>query len=554
MRNLLLGLGVISSVFFSWAFLSPTPGFSWGSFSIANTHQFLLDVAYDQLKLDPAFEGSGFPKLEDITAHEGVFIVGGDGSDLSLISGPGPDNPNTTPDSWHYYNPETGKGNAPEQTARYFKYLSLGIVKGTSKEAVNQGAAWGAHFLADMSVPYHVTGMPTTEALELTKGDDEAAAIPLEIKFTDDLYKMNYLGSGAHANDWKGELTCHFADSAARDDKADWFDPWYWNSSVCKSTLSSHMQWEAWVFHNWVNESVVLKGYSPSWKNPEPVFDNPWEKTAEAFAELARTSATTTRAHVGSWLTSSTDPLIQAATDIWTMWRASFTAIRALPFSAQGEADPAKQTYVVKVAVANFALETVKNVRVRLTAIQGATLIDGTAEQSIGEVESYPGTNKVGMGGAWTLKVPAPKEAKVRIEVIGAYSQVPDRQYYIFETRPEGLSDTLYYKGNAEGALSGEVSLARYSSGSIVGFNEVQFLGMSCRSSISASIDGTQAVKGGIAFNCSVAGHPIVYTGTFSGSIKHEKFSASYSVKNSDKPGEDSVAGSFELKVSSFEQ
>ncbi len=554
MRNLFLVLVAMCSC--------PTLGFSWGSFSIANTHQFLLDVAYDQLKLDPAFEGSGFPKLEDIAAHEGVFIVGGDGSDMSLISGPGPDNPNTTPDSWHYYNPQTGLGNAPAQTARFYKYLSLGIVKGSSpqnsqdnyKEAMNIGAAWSAHFLADMSVPYHVTGMPAADALALSKGDDEEAAIPLELKFTDDLYKMNYLGVGAHANDWKGELACHFTDSAARDDKADWFDPWYWNSTVCKSTLSSHMQWEAWVFHNWTNSSIVLKGYSPGFKNPEPVFDNPWEKTGEQFSELARISATTTRAHIGSWLKSSVDPLTQAATDIWTLWRSSITAIRAIPFSAQGEADPAKQAYVVKVAVANFAHETVKNVRVRLTVVQGATLIGGTAEQTIGDVESYiDANNKVGMGGAWTLKVPAPKEAKVRIEVIGAYA-IPDRQYFINEDRPEGLSDILYYKGDAAGALSGEVSLARYPIGTVVGFNDVQFQGMTCRSNISASLDASLIAKGGISIDCSSAGKAVVYTGTFSGKIEKEKFSASYSVKNSDKPKDDPVTGSFAMTVSSFEQ
>ncbi|MEA4951492.1 MAG: hypothetical protein VB107_02330, partial [Aminivibrio sp.] len=76
-------------------------------------------------------------------------------------SGPGPDVDGASPYSWHYYNPRTGKGLAPKKVADFFSVMMHKRVRGESQA---REAAWAAHFLADMFVPYHVTGMPEEEA------------------------------------------------------------------------------------------------------------------------------------------------------------------------------------------------------------------------------------------------------------------------------------------------------------------------------------------------------------------------------------------------------
>ena len=129
--------------------------FSWGGvFYWSPTHQVILTEAYNFLSQDPAFQGSGFLSLNSILLNEGVSVGVEPGLDPYAI-GPGPDANGASPYQWHYYNPLTGKGRAPSAVQMYYKQL----IDLNNKNDKGQAAAWSAHFLADMNVPYHIVGM-----------------------------------------------------------------------------------------------------------------------------------------------------------------------------------------------------------------------------------------------------------------------------------------------------------------------------------------------------------------------------------------------------------
>ena len=104
--------------------------------------------------------GSNFLALDQIMAHEGV--VGEMSATLDFGGhGPGPDSAGASPYSYHYYNPLTDRGGAPGAASQF--YFDLLNPAGRDRA---KGAAWAAHFIADMSVPYHIVGMPRDDAFE----------------------------------------------------------------------------------------------------------------------------------------------------------------------------------------------------------------------------------------------------------------------------------------------------------------------------------------------------------------------------------------------------
>ncbi|OFZ13295.1 MAG: hypothetical protein A2X86_16225 [Bdellovibrionales bacterium GWA2_49_15] len=540
------------------ALMLPKTAYSWGSFQGFNTHQFLLDVAYDQLKQDPAFQESGFPTLEKIYANEGVFYVSDDPSTgISVISGPGPDNPNSTPDSWHYYNPILDRGNGPATTARFFKYLARGQVTSTSEATVEKSAAWSAHFMADMSVPYHVVGMPLadfkTEAL-----DSSGNLLPQVIfsnVISDDRFLMNYQGVGTHSADWVQEAGRFYEDSKVRS-YADWFDPWYWNGVWPATTKSSsHMQWEAWVFHNWNNSDVVLSGYSKGWTNPAPAFEPAWDEMQTQAEELAKRSATTTRANMTAWTASAAEALSQSATDIWTIWRASITGLRCMSFASPDLTMPGKKVFLLKVAVANLTRETAQNVQVRLSVVKGGKLLSENPVMIVGDLPNYTETEKVGVTSAWKVEVADPRGMKVKIEVIGGFSNTPDRQYYVLEERPDGLSGSIGYEGLITGSLGGGEKLyLSYDNNStmVTGRQKVVFDGMPCELYYSAPLKEAETLNGRMNGLCQhSSGDGLEVAATFNAKIDNAELVGEYAGTIGKGSRKKDIAGKINLENTS---
>ncbi|VVB64081.1 Uncharacterised protein [uncultured archaeon] len=119
------------------------------------SHDYILKQAYYNLEADPAFNGSNFPPLEDILQNEGQYA-----STFGGLTGGSPDV--TTPYSFHEYNPATDKGGAPAEAFYYHSSLKQNLMGVDAKKAPKD-AAWLAHFIADMSCPSHVNGMPAED-------------------------------------------------------------------------------------------------------------------------------------------------------------------------------------------------------------------------------------------------------------------------------------------------------------------------------------------------------------------------------------------------------
>ena len=150
--------------------------------------------------------------------------------------GPGPDSVGSTFNSWHYYNPRTGKGNAPRAAGLFFEQLA-------KRQEAAKSAAWSAHFLADMAVPYHVNGLFAAELTPAYQArliaDDP---INLDEQVTGPRRILSLVNFGT-VRRLVGTLNIHDADfvtEAQRFYRAeggvgvhDWFDPWYWNGPDC---------------------------------------------------------------------------------------------------------------------------------------------------------------------------------------------------------------------------------------------------------------------------------------------------------------------------------
>jgi len=125
---------------------STTPGF--------DTHQFIDQTAYACLETRfshlPGFIASVLPTIDQILSQEGNTLesLGSEGN--------GPDVEGSSLYSQHWFNPRVPSNEAGEAPASVAD-LALRFIK--SKRTDLQAAAWGAHFLADVSTPVHLNGV-----------------------------------------------------------------------------------------------------------------------------------------------------------------------------------------------------------------------------------------------------------------------------------------------------------------------------------------------------------------------------------------------------------
>jgi len=226
--------------------------FSWGSWVSSplvsidyNTHAFIIKESYKRLEKDSAFRKDVFPLLGAILLFEGI---------TENLTGSGPDAILNSVSSDHYYNPKTKEGDAPKQTSFFFSQLKDSIENKWTQVLPGKSAAYLAHYIADMSVPFHILGLSTqgqdTENF-INSITDAKGRVLLNEKIQGN--NAPFLG-----NNWSKELQKWGEAHKEHSKYVNWFDPWYYDD--WSSALSTHIDWERTVNHV---SSASPNEYSP---------------------------------------------------------------------------------------------------------------------------------------------------------------------------------------------------------------------------------------------------------------------------------------------------
>ena len=437
-----VSLSVLPAVAFSLV-ATPAPVAAWGSIYGSSTHQYIDEQAYALLAADPAYSATLFPTKAQVDAHEGVNWFG-TGAWFDYLVGPGPDSEGQSSYASHYYNPTTTEGEGPKASGDQF--TALVTAQGAANaDAAGKGAAWAAHFMADMYVPFHVVGgyRDTVQGLYNSQGGASASSIALSADITGPID----LCYGCQIKDWswfgadnfKTELGRYLdiatpvTTGASGNAHLDWFDPWYYNGTWPTSVKSSsHVVWEGAVSH----DAGTVSGYDGRWRNAAPTFTNPGAAQRAQVEALAIAAATETRTNIVARAGSEKDGLNHAIQSAATIWRASFSALRP---DLRIESGTEASTYKVTAIVDNVATELATGVRVRLAAT--GCEVKGAAEQPV------PGSVKHDESVSWQVKADKPDACSLTLEVIGAFAQTPDLQYAKAQKplgQPAGSLDVVF--------------------------------------------------------------------------------------------------------------
>jgi hypothetical protein len=422
--------------------LLPVVAFPWASVApLAETHQYIVQTALGRLEADPAFEGDLFPNTEGVELNEGVELT------AAGLIGKGADAHSRSTYSEHYYNPRTEEGNAPNSVAHYFSELIKDNIlnqQHQTEEGGPKAAAYCAHFLADIFVPYHVNGMSrdTAEKIWVNQKVYETQQITLPESVTGSMilsYMAPYQGGGQDRNFYP-ELNRFI--TLTDPPEFDWFDPWYYNGTSMTyseyfhsqsidnpaliTNVSSHILWEgrpsgeptASAFHKQAGQG--MDGYDPHWKNAAPTFDNPWVGQAEQARLFTIFKATETRDRQEVYFNTPVLPLRDAIRAVYTLWRASFSGLRPV---IEFQPETGATTYKVTGKVTNKASGAASNLRVRLTTTD-CTLPGKDMEKELGNSLAKGSELEV----SWKVQPKVDTLCKLRLEVVGAYA-IPDIQY-----------------------------------------------------------------------------------------------------------------------------
>lgn len=420
----------------------PLEAYAWGGTTrwpgVCPTHQHILNNAYALLQSDPAYAGSDFPTLKEVLAHEGVKWTGGPsidlvGSNQYDIVGNGPDDETKTPYSYHYFNPllnnGEGLGNAPTAAKKYYLYLVQAMHSPPTSDGVTagQGAAWSAHFLADMFVPYHVVGMPGETARASGTG-----AYMLDEKITGPTYlygrptapKLPTPGWGGGKN-FSRSIRRYIAyyNDMGPNAKRDWYDPWYLNGTGfwdVKLWYSSHVRWE--VLANKAYEKSPYTGAqetdAPGWLNGASAFDSEFAARGQLVVDYTKKAAKVTHAHMEDYWKSPQKGVYSAIEAVYAMWRSSISAMKPqVEVVSQGG-----NQYQFKATVSNVAEEDVQWVQMKLEVTGGQ--LQG---EPLHEVSVIPGGGTTTY--TWQATAASVEQLHATLEVVGSYQLTPDLQY-----------------------------------------------------------------------------------------------------------------------------
>ena len=366
------------------------------------SHQLIIKLAYAKLSESPAYKDQKdiFPGVEDIVSWDEVIVkdkataIFGGGAWRDGKKG-GPDADGRSKDSEHYYNPSKG-GDAPSSVETHFSELLLqmydqGNFAGKTKpnDSTNNHAAWSAHYLADIFVPYHVVGMPATEVTYNPLSIEESG---LPVLWEPDAAKLNEddnIEPSSIVNpppSWglDGDFTKaidYFKYKQKGDrEKRDWFDPWYYTGvkgmgSNISIGVGSHASWESSA-HRYITSNGLAKipaGYSVDWENAKPEFGKPVENIENQAAQAKAftiAQATGTKNNTGLYLKKQELAFNKAIEAVATLWRASLTALRP-EIKVEPVAGNPKLLKVTATVRSVEPSEPATKVKARLTATDG---------------------------------------------------------------------------------------------------------------------------------------------------------------------------------------
>jgi hypothetical protein len=418
-------------------FLPAADVFGWGAVELmCPTHQLIDRQAYLRLQQDPAMPGSNFLALDQIMAHEGV--VGEMSATLDFGGhGPGPDSAGASPYSYHYYNPLTDRGGAPGAASQF--YFDLLNPAGRDRA---KGAAWAAHFIADMSVPYHIVGMPRDDAFEYAGANRNL----IDVRETGPLilYDNSREGALIPPEGWGG--FGNFADALRlyvtklSENEADWFDPWYANGTGYhnsqKVAFSSHVLWENGAYHGYRGWSANA-GYNPEWRNAAPNYgfvEMQVEVSQAARAgQFAIDAALFTSRSIEALFRDPSLGIDEAIRNVATLWRASFSGLRP---TLKAYPDPRKSNlYAIEGRVQNSAIEDAINPAVKITVRNG--------EQVWSSPGRYAGRLAPNGEVPFSFRITTEPDTTydISLEVVAEY-QMPDLQYAVATTSIRTLPGT----------------------------------------------------------------------------------------------------------------
>ena len=453
-----------------------------GTGADVNTHVRLMKAAHEFLAEDMAVKESSrpFPDIESVMDWDRVYVYsvpsamfhGGEWRWPWKDKG-GPDATGATKDSFHYYNPVTEQGGAPDAVSEYYASLVEEIDKpqdtkrDTKKDAdpdnmLSKAAAWSAHFLADMHVPYHVVGVPAVPWYKLSEAQAGPGYLcdPETLKLDNDRKVIeSTIVQPADAWGQDGDFsgaTSYFKTSVHSKDtlKHDWFDPWYNNgpgvglSPNAKVAVSSHARWETEANRQLVDRAALARPLAydvgpMGWENAVPQFGLP-QQNMENHAAKARAytvaAAKETRGKTAQYLKYPAEAANKAIERIATLWRSAFTALRPEISVTPSAGDP-KVLRVTATVKSVEPRDPAVKVRAKLNVEGGKARgdevhsADAPGKQPAGKpvfysmpkpVEVLPGSPWVT---EWEVDTDNPDSCQFSLEVIGEYRKTPDLQY-----------------------------------------------------------------------------------------------------------------------------
>jgi hypothetical protein len=457
--------------------------FPWGSFygldgiKEAATHQSILQEAYNLLSNDPGmrrFNGRiTFPEgqqvsIENIMAYAGVY-----GNPLTLSAyGPGPDADGATPYSFHWYNPMTGQGKAPQAVyTHYLAFVNAAWGAANLDEHALRGIAWSAHFIADMFVPYHVVGLSLQEAIARINARNfylnEKEAGPLYLyspvppvqeengifKFPQEVisrwwrkgWGVNNEHSAAFQVFWGHRMKAGKNDAK---NPIDWFDPWYWNGLISRSLLSSHASYEARAHALWRSTGFQRNFetdhyYDPLWRNAPVDYSlqtEPWETQAFQVQEYTQKIAARTRQNIEAIWRVPTLGIQGAVQAVYTLWRSAFSALET---NVRIQPDPERSdAYYITAQISNAAYEPCQNVQATLTIQKGSEIVLQNSQMLSAALDfRKPQTVSWHIQMKPDLNIPYIFTS----EAVGVFNRTPDLQYAqdVMFYRPEKREDVV---------------------------------------------------------------------------------------------------------------
>jgi len=404
------------------------------------THRLILEAAYRAVAPYVA-RGVPFPSIEEIGRFEGitayktekppVVFREGEAAEIRLATtgrgGPGPDA--TTDYSWHYYNPRTGDGLAPAKVGDYFSVLADALGRGTKdpKTPPAKAAAYLAHFLADLSVPYHVNGTSRNlDALAAHEHARERISQPGTPEFDpemvgpiDQLRQSTFEPAGGWTHTWAAAIDRWRASKP----RPDWFDPWYWDAD--SEVTGTHGTWEA-------QESLIPQSLQlavQALNEPAPgggaasplgvLLEGP-RVTVERVRRFAESRAAQTNGNLKALVDAPQRGVVQAVADVALVWRASISAIR--PASVSAERLPGTNTVKLNAIIANAEMsEGARNIAVQILDVQRGRLVAGGEQRlpalGAGQRQMLTDVARVDSSAGSVL---------VRIQVSAEFSTTPD--------------------------------------------------------------------------------------------------------------------------------